>query len=150
MNWALIFAFSAVTAIICYGVVTFFAPHSAFGLARHNLPLLMMILLLYPVLSALPQEIVYRALFFERYKEILPSAGTAIVLNSALFSLAHLMYWSAIVAVMTFFGSLIFARSYVVERNFPQTVLLHAIGGNLVFVFGLGIYFYSGNVVRPF
>lgn len=150
LNWMLIFGFSAITAMICYAVVTYFAPHAAFGLARHNMTLLLMILLLYPVLSALPQEIVYRALFFERYKAILPSPGIAVLLNSALFALAHLMYWNTVVTLMTFCGSLIFAYSYVYARNFPQAVLLHAIGGNLIFIFGLGIYFYSGNVTRPF
>ncbi|WP_120500628.1 CPBP family intramembrane glutamic endopeptidase [Roseovarius sp. EL26] len=150
INWAVIFGFFAATAVVCYAVVIYFAPHAAFGLARHNLPLLLMILLLYPVLSALPQEIVYRALFFERYKAILPSPGAAVVLNSALFALAHLMYWNIVVTLMTFCGSLLFAHSYAIGRNFPQAVLLHAIGGNLVFIFGLGIYFYSGNVTRPF
>jgi hypothetical protein len=150
INWPLIAAFTVVTSLICYSVISYFEPQASFGLVRHNLPLLFMIMILYPILSALPQEIVFRPLFFRRYDAILPATGLAILLNSALFSLAHLMYWNGIVAVMTFMGGLVFARSYAMGRNFPQTVLLHAIGGNLIFVFGLGIYFYSGNATRPF
>jgi hypothetical protein len=29
-------------------------------------------------------------------------------------------------------------------------VLMHSIAGAILFTLGLGIYFYSGNVVRPF
>ncbi len=51
---------------------------------------------------------------------------------------------------MTFFGGLAFAWAYEIRRSFPLAVLLHAVAGNLVFLTGLGLYFYSGNVVRPF
>ncbi len=47
-----------------------------------------MILLFYPVLSALPQEIVFRPLFFRRYGAILPDAHAGIVVNAALFPCA--------------------------------------------------------------
>ena len=71
-------------------------------------------------------------------------------MNATLFSFAHLMYWSWIVAVMTFCGGLVFAFSYVRQHNFPQAVLLHAIAGQLIFAIGMGMFFYSGNVQRPF
>jgi membrane protease YdiL (CAAX protease family) len=107
--------------------------------------------MLYPWFSALPQEIVYRPLFFRRYAAILPAGvWPGIVLNAALFSLAHLMYWSWIVAAMTFTGGLAFAWAYRAARSFPMAVLLHAVAGWIVFGAGLGVYFYSGYVVRPF
>ena len=150
INWGLVAGFTGVTAVICYAVINWMAPGALFRFAQTQPRLLIMIMLLYPVLSALPQEVIYRALFFRRYGALVPWVNGAIVFNAALFSLGHLMYWSVTVATMTFFGGLIFARSYAVSRNFPQTVLLHAIAGNLIFAFGLGIYFYSGNVTRPF
>ena len=142
--------FTATTLLTCGLVIVFTAPDQAFNIVRREPLLLLMILCLYPVLSALPQEIVFRPLFFRRYGAILPEGHGAIVLNAAIFSLAHLMYWSWIVAAMTFFGGLAFAWAYEVRRSFPFAVLLHAVAGNLVFLTGLGIYFYSGNVVRPF
>lgn len=118
--------------------------------AARNPGLLLMILLLYPALSALPQEIVFRALFFRRYRAILPRGRAALVLNAALFSLAHLMYWSGIVAAMTFAGGLAFAWAYREQRSFPMAVLMHAVAGQVIFALGLGIFFYSGNIQRPF
>jgi membrane protease YdiL (CAAX protease family) len=150
ISWRLVLALAAVTAAGGYAVMALTAPGAIFGLARGNPALLAMIAVLYPVLSALPQEIVFRPLFFRRYGPILPSLRPAIVLNAAVFSFAHLMYWNWIVALMTFAGGLVFAYAYEVRRNFPEAVVLHAVAGVIAFALGLGVYFYSGNVVRPF
>ncbi|TCL08837.1 CAAX prenyl protease-like protein [Shimia isoporae] len=142
--------FTALMFIACFGVMRIFASEAAFFLLRNEPLLLLMILIFYPIVSALPQELVFRPLFFRRYKAILPDGAASIWLNAALFSLAHLMYWSWIVAIMTFIGGLIFAHSYKERRSLPLAVLQHAIAGNIIFLVGLGVFFYSGNVVRPF
>lgn len=126
-------------------------PEALFGVARARPRLLLMIFALYPFLSALPQEIVYRALFFRRYEPILPAGGDArLLLNAGIFALGHLMYWSWLVMAMTFLGGLAFGWAYERRRSFPMAVLMHAVAGNAIFLVGLGLYFYSGNVVRPF
>lgn len=150
IDWRFVAAFSLVTLLVCVAVMAIFAPAHFFNVLRARPEMLLMIVTFYPFASALPQELVFRPLFFRRYGALLPSVEKAILLNAALFSLAHLMYWSWVVAFMTFFGGLAFAVSYEKQRNFPQAVLLHAIAGNLLFTVGLGIYFYSGNVQRPF
>ncbi len=150
ISWRFVLGFAVVTVGCGYAVMALTAPGALFALARTNPGLLAMITVLYPVLSALPQEIVFRPLFFRRYGPILPAVRPAVVLNAAIFSLAHLMYWSWIVAAMTFFGGLAFAWAYEARRNFPEAVVLHAVAGVIAFALGLGVYFYSGNVVRPF
>ncbi|MFV0359167.1 CPBP family intramembrane glutamic endopeptidase [Tropicimonas sp.] len=140
-------------ATLLFGVawLWLFRPGALFQIARQRPDMMLMILVLYPLISALPQEIVYRALFFRRYQPVLPrTPGAAIVLNAALFSLAHLMYWSWLVLAMTFVGGLAFAWAYEIRRSFPMAVLMHALAGDAIFLAGLGVYFYSGNVVRPF
>lgn len=150
VNWVAVVAFGLITLAVGYGVIRCAAPGAEFALARQNPVFLAVIFLLYPVLSALPQEILYRSLFFRRYGVLLPSKNAAILLNAALFSLAHLMYWSWIVAAMTFTGGLVFAFAYEVRRSFPFALALHTAAGWAVFAVGLGVFFYSGNVVRPF
>jgi uncharacterized protein len=150
ISWRFVLGFSAATVACGATVMALIAPSALFGLVRSNPGLMVMIALLYPVLSALPQEIVFRPLFFRRYGPILPDLKAAVVLNAAVFSLAHLMYWSWIVAAMTFSGGLAFAWAYEVRRSFPEAVVLHAAAGVIAFGLGLGILFYSGNVVRPF
>ncbi|MGI9367376.1 MAG: CPBP family glutamic-type intramembrane protease [Ruegeria sp.] len=54
------------------------------------------------------------------------------------------------VTAMTFVGGLLFSWAYHRRGSFFYAVLLHAIAGNIIFAVGLGVYFYSGNVQRPF
>ena len=59
------------------------------------------------------------------------------------------MYWSPVVAVMTFVGGWVFADVYM-KRGFPAAWLIHGLAGNILFTMGMGEFFWSGNVVRPF
>jgi membrane protease YdiL (CAAX protease family) len=148
--WRFVVGFALAAFAVAGAVIYFTAPESAFSLLRRNPEFLGLVLIFYPLLSALPQEIVFRPLFFRRYGPILPGLWPAIFLNAAIFSLAHLMFWNWIVAAMTFAGGLVFAWAYEARRNFPMAVLLHAAAGDILFLLGLGIFFYSGNAERPF
>lgn len=151
IDWTFVALFGFATMVVCLSVMLVTRPDALFFLVRRDPALMAMIAVLYPVLSALPQELVYRPLFFRRYSALLPAdPRVQVVLNAGVFALAHLMYWSWIVAAMTFAGGLAFAWSYRLRGNFPQAVLLHGIAGIIVFAVGLGVYFYSGNVRRPF
>ena len=145
------------TAVVGLGVLWVARPEAIFFLLQEGAPrtsggwpIIWVIALFYPVVSALPQELVFRPLFFRRYGDLLPQGDAALVLNAGAFSLAHLMYWSWVVAVMTFAGGLLFAWSYERRGNFPEAVILHSVAGIALFAVGMGVYFYSGNVVRPF
>ncbi|WP_331252063.1 CPBP family intramembrane glutamic endopeptidase [Ruegeria lacuscaerulensis] len=149
-SWTEVALFAVVMTLFCVAVVIIARPEAAFFLLRERPEILLMIWVFYPFISALPQELLFRSLFFRRYHAILPGERAAYLLNAVLFSLAHLMYWSWIVAVMTFAGGLLFTWAYRKRGSFFYAVLLHAIAGNIIFAVGLGIYFYSGNVQRPF
>nr|WP_247744319.1 CPBP family intramembrane glutamic endopeptidase [Ruegeria sp. R14_0] len=149
-TWAELAAFTLAMTAFCTTVVMTTRPDVAFRMLLYRPEFLAVIWLGYPLLSALPQELLFRSLFFRRYQAILPKGPAAYLLNASLFSLAHLMYWSWIVAAMTFGGGLLFTWAYRKRGSFFYAVLLHAIAGNIIFAAGLGIYFYSGNVQRPF
>ncbi len=147
----LLIGWSIATASTAYFVLQATAPEALFALPRTQPGLMLAIILLYPLVSALPQELVYRPLFFRRYGDILPdNMPVQVGLNAALFSLAHLMYWSPTVLAMTFVGGVMFAFAYETRGNFPEALVLHSVSGIIVFAMGLGTIFYSGNVVPPF
>ncbi len=157
IGWGLVLATGVITALAGIAVLWMTSPAALFILWGEDAPrlangwsILWVIAVFYPWVSALPQELVFRPLFFRRYAAILPDGDRALLLNAALFSLAHLMYWSVVVALMTFAGGLLFAWSYERRGNFPEAVLLHSVAGVALFAVGMGVYFYSGNVVRPF
>lgn len=150
LDAGLIVKFALAVFAVSLGVIWMTSPQAAFVLLREQPLLMLMIALLYPIVSALPQEIVFRPLFFRRYVGLLPRGRKVMWVNAAVFSLAHLMYWSWIVAAMTFVGGLVFAWAYEEKRSFPLAFALHSVAGVVLFAAGMGIYFYSGNVVRPF
>ena len=148
--WGEALALALGTLALCAGILALLRPEALFHFARTRPQFLLVIWTLYPLLSALPQELVYRPLFFHRYAAILPrDRRAAALLNAGAFSLAHLMYWSPLVLALTFAGGLVFARAYL-RHGFPAAWVLHAVAGNALFAAGMGVWFYSGNVVRPF
>lgn len=149
VRWGRTLLFGLLVGLIGYGVMAWTRPGFVPNLTPERLRFLALLWCLYPLLSALPQELIFRALFFHRYASLLGSPRRAAVLNGAVFSLAHLMYWSPIVLAMTFAGGWLFADTYL-RRGFPAAWALHAIAGNMLFTVGMGAYFWSGNAVRPF
>ncbi|RCW86709.1 CPBP family glutamic-type intramembrane protease [Paracoccus lutimaris] len=141
--------FGLIVGLAGWAIIQITRPEYVRPLTPARLRFLGVIWLLYPILSALPQELIFRPLFFHRFGSLFPDRSTAVAVNAFVFSFAHLMYWSIVVAVLTLIGGWIFARAYLI-RGFPSAWILHGIAGNMLFSVGMGAYFWSGAVVRPF
>lgn len=147
--WLKVVLFGAVVGATGWAIMQMTAPEYIRLLTVERFRFLILLWLLYPLLSALPQELIFRVLFFHRYSVLFPDQRIGLLVNAALFSFAHLMYWSATVLVLTFIGGLVFALSYV-RYGFPTAWILHGVAGNVLFTVGMGYYFWTGNVIRPF
>ncbi|MDZ7772692.1 MAG: CPBP family intramembrane glutamic endopeptidase [Balneolaceae bacterium] len=102
-----------------------------------------MVMLLYPFLSALPQELLYRSWFFRRYRPLF-GAEAGMVLASALsFSFLHVIYDNPWALGLSFAGGLLFASTYRRSRSLMVVAAEHALYGCLVFTIGMGGYFYE-------
>lgn len=134
------------TAGVCGLLVWWLVPGQAFALPRHMPGLWLAILALYPFLSALPQELMFRALYFHRYGRLFPDRRTAVAVNAALFGLAHLLFWNWVAPALSMAGGLVFALAWLGRGGFPMALLLHAVCGGIVFTSGLGTFFYHGAV----
>jgi membrane protease YdiL (CAAX protease family) len=100
-------------------------------------------MLLYPLLSVWPQEVIFRRFFFARYQEIFGAAG--LVPASALaFGFAHIIFLNWVAVAMTLAGGAIFATDYARYRRLGLACLEHSLYGCLIFTIGLGQYFYTG------
>ena len=144
-----VLVFGLLVGLTGWAIIQIMQPANVRPWTPARLRLLGLIWLLYPILSALPQELIFRPLFFHRFGSLFPSQRVAMAVNAFVFSFAHLMYWSVVVAVLTLIGGWIFARAYLI-RGFPSAWILHGIAGNMLFSVGMGAYFWSGAVVRPF
>lgn len=144
--WRAVLVGTLISAAATVGLTLWLFPQNLFFLPRQVPGLWLMIMALYPLVSALPQELVFRPLFFRRYGRLFPQRDLALVVNATVFSLAHVMYRDPLVLALTFIGGWVFAWIYAVRGSFIGAVLLHALAGCLVFTSGLGVLFYSGGV----
>ncbi|MEM6439433.1 MAG: CPBP family glutamic-type intramembrane protease [Pseudomonadota bacterium] len=143
--------FAALCAAGAAAVVLTLRPAAFLGLPRFAPQLWLTVLLLYPAMSAYPQEIMYRALFFRRYGGLFPSRAAAVAANALLFGLAHLFLWNSVALAATAAGGAVFAWAYLGTgrgRNLMFATLLHAVAGWAIFTLGAGAFFYHGAVGR--
>ncbi|MEO2266135.1 CPBP family intramembrane glutamic endopeptidase [Pseudoalteromonas sp. YIC-656] len=106
----------------------------------------LMLLVLYPLLSVLPQELIFRTYFFHRYKRIIPSKTARVWLSAAVFALAHMVYGNLIAVALAFAGGLLFSYTYAQSRSTAVCVLEHSIWGLWMFTLGIGSYIDSGAI----
>lgn len=145
-EWRLILAFAAGAAVVTFGLAWLLVPGRFLAMPRYSPELWLTIMLLYPVLSAAPQEVIFRSLFFQRYAHLFGEPCAVLAVNALVFSFAHLFYQNPVALGLTLLGGFIFGWVYVRNRSLPLVVVLHAIAGQLVFTSGLGVYFYHGAI----
>ncbi|MEM9140474.1 MAG: CPBP family intramembrane glutamic endopeptidase [Pseudomonadota bacterium] len=145
-EWRLILVFVLATAATCAAFVFALVPERFLEIPRNRPELWIMIITAYPLLSAWPQELIYRSLFFERYGVLFSSPMVLILANGVVFGLGHLFYMNAVTILMTAAGGAIMGWAYLRGRSMLLAWVLHALAGNLVFTMGLGTFFYSGAV----
>jgi membrane protease YdiL (CAAX protease family) len=103
------------------------------------------IMLLYPLMSVLVQELVYRTFFFHRYGVLFGNWWwAAILLNGVLFGLGHIVIGTPLAIYGTMATGALFAWRYAMTRSFWAVFLEHTLWGALVFTVGLGRYFFTG------
>lgn len=144
--WGAMAGFVALTSAVAVGATLLLMPWNLLMLPERYPALWLTIMVLYPLVSALPQELLFRPLFFRRYGGLFPSTRVALGVNAAVFAFAHLMYMNPLVLVMTLSGGLFFGWLYAVRGSFGAALLAHAVAGQILFTSGLGQLFYSGAV----
>lgn len=140
----IIVRFVLLGAIIGAGV-WFPTPDHFLGFPRTAPALWMRVMLLYPVLSVVPQELIWRAFFFQRYREIFATPARMILASAASFAFIHILLENVIAVALTLVGGVLFATTYHRTRSLAAASLEHALYGCLVFTIGLGWYFYLGG-----
>ena len=108
---------------------------------KTNFELWLLVILIYPFLSVIPQEIVYRVFFFQRYFPNERSFYFLTLLNMIVFSYGHIVFNNVHAILITAIVSPIFTYAYL-KKSFFTCIVLHALGGQIIFTLGLGKYFF--------
>lgn len=140
----IVLTFLVLGAAIAYGAKETH-PASFLSFPRRVPDLWLTIMAVYPLLSVLPQEVVYRTFFFHRYGPLFGRRRwTAIIVNAALFGFGHIIFGNWIAVAGTFLAGLLFAYRYDSTRSLWAVWIEHSLYGCLVFTVGLGRYFFTG------
>jgi len=135
---------AVVVAILLSMGLLVFAPEKIFSFPRSKTGLWLIVMVIYPFLSALPQELIYRAFLFHRYQPIFPGEGQMALASVTAFAFMHIIFGNAIAPLLTIPGGYLFCRTYARTGSLPAAAIEHAAYGDIVFTVGLGVYFYNG------
>lgn len=126
-----------------------FTPEWLFSLPLDQTLMWLGLLVLYPLLSAWPQEIIFRTFFFHRYKKVFKSKNLRAWLSALSFALAHLLFGNWIAVLGSFVAGLVFSYTYIHSRSTLLVALEHSLWGCWLFTAGLGVHFDSGMLAEP-
>ena len=106
----------------------------------------LLLLVLYPLLAAYPQEMVFRGFFFQRYRPLFPDPRVMVLASGVSFGLAHVFYGNWVAPVVAGLGGLLFGYRYLRSKSLVAVGVEHGLWGNLLYTMGLGWFFYSGCI----
>jgi membrane protease YdiL (CAAX protease family) len=99
------------------------------------------LLVVYPMLSAWPQELLYRTYFFHRYRRLFGGGRALVAASAAAFSFLHVVFPNAIAIALTIPAGLVLGWTYRRTGSLVVVTVEHALYGVLVFTLGLARYF---------
>ena len=93
------------------------------------------LLLFYLLFSVIPQEIIFRFLFFYKYKDYF-NKFEILLLNSLVFSFCHLIYFDIYILLFSFFGNLLFTFNYMQNKSLLVVIIEHFLLGQTLIILG--------------
>jgi len=104
------------------------------------------LLVTYPLLSVYPQEIIFRAFFFHRYRSLFPARWKKVTASGVTFGFAHIVFANWVAPVMTAVIGVQFALTYARSESTLQAAIEHGLWGVYAFTIGLGWFVHSGAI----
>ncbi|MFJ8577851.1 type II CAAX prenyl endopeptidase Rce1 family protein [Micromonospora sp. NPDC093277] len=132
----------AVAFVLAVAAVAVLTPERLFDLPRQQPVIWVAVVVLYPVLSVYPQELIFRAFLCYRYAPVFGRGGGLVAASAGAFGFAHVIFGSWLSVLLTLVGGVLFARRYLRTRSLLVVWVEHAAYGVLAFTVGLGAYFY--------
>ena len=123
-------------------------PERFLNLPRQRLQMMVGLCIFYPLLSALPQEILFRSYFFRRYAHVFTTERSMILASALAFGWMHVLLQNWVAVSFSFLGGLLFSDTYRRTKSLAAACAEHALYGCYIFMLGLGLFFYHGAAVR--
>jgi hypothetical protein len=134
----------AVGAAALAALLWFIKPDALLQFPRRSPSFWLVVMFTYPLLSVIPQGILYRALFFERYAPLFGRFAVPVAMLA--FCHAHIVFGNIYALALTLAGGAVFTWQYRKTKSLAFANLEHALMGDLVFTIGWGMFLHGGTI----
>ncbi len=134
----------AVLAPVLTALTWMTIPGSFLSFPRESPGIWILVMVLYPLLSVWPQEMVYRAFIYRRYTPLFGAWGGYILASALAFGFMHIIFINPVAVALSVLGGWLFAWNYARNRSLALASFEHALYGCLIFTTGLGRFFFTG------
>lgn len=131
---------------ILFACTAIMEPQRLFSFPMQRPVLWAVVMLFYPLLSVIPQEVIFRPFFYKRYGALFHSPRLMLMASSAAFAFAHVLFQNWVAVLLCFAGGALFGQTYERTRSLAVVWFEHALYGCFIFTIGLGHYFYHGSI----
>ncbi len=135
-----------ISSALLIPLVYILIPERAFGLLSQRPDIWWKVMLLYPLLSAAPQEFIFCTYFFARFKYLFTNKKHLLTAATIIFACTHMLYLNWVAPILSLFAGYFFAQTYTKTRSLALVSLEHALYGNMIFTIGLGYFFFGGRI----
>lgn len=118
-------------------------PQRLFSFPLERPQVWLMVMVLYPLLSVMPQELIFRTFLFHRYTPLFSNTSGYMLFSALSFGYVHIIFMNWISVLFCTVGGWMFAQTYIRHRSLALVCFEHAIYGCYIFTIGLGWYFYG-------
>ena len=129
--------------LLLYGAIS---NEPMFVFPRRNPRIWLIVLVLYPLLSVVPQGIVFRRWFVWRYRSILGTGTLMVLIGAICFGCSHILFGNVVAPLVTCIGGVLFMRTYLRSGSGWLADLQHALLGDVAFTIGYGQWLYAGPI----
>lgn len=120
------------------------SPEKFLAFPRERPAMWALVMVWYPIVSVLPQELIYRSLFYHRYRTLFTSEKMQMAMSALMFGWMHIIFLNWVAVGLCILGGAMFWQSYTKHRSLALVVIEHGLYGCFIFTLGLGWYFYGG------
>jgi hypothetical protein len=134
----------AILSVALFALGRWLSPGAFLWFPRWRPGLWLALIVAYPLLSALPQGIIWRVFLAHRYAELFGDQLPLVCAGAGAFSLAHLAFWNRTALVVTALGGALFFSTYLRTHSMLAATFEHGAYGLVAFTAGLGPFLYRG------
>ncbi len=135
---------SLAIASVMPAAVWLWRPELVFAFVRRAPAMWVVVMLLYPLVSVYPQELIWRVFLFHRYGPLFGGKWAIVAASALAFGFAHIAFGNWLAVVLSTAGGFLFARTYARTGSLALVTVEHAILGDAIFTSGLGQFFFHG------